>query len=314
LERTRWGSRRREEALAALRCLGLAESHAHFLGLPDQGTTNSLLHAQEGPLAPLIEALNGWQPTLLVAPSPHDVHPDHNALAVLANLALTQLDPARNLRVIHYLVHTRKQRLPAPRWTLHLSAEERLIKRQAILEHGSQMALSRRRFLAYARHVEHFYPPEAVDPSHPIRHVALEGGALCVRVQPARIPAGSGELFAAFESPLHGSVRWRIPVPPRSGIVHIHDAITGRLLRNATVRSVDRAFEIRLPLSPVLPVQRIALKFNRRIAFYDEAGWREIVLPTNDPALCSVTPLSATPSSSSSFVPSSFGGGSEVSA
>ena len=47
------------------------------------------------------------------------------------------------------------------------------------------MALSRKRFVAYARPVEYFYPPEAVDPTHPLRQVWLEDGALVVRIQPA---------------------------------------------------------------------------------------------------------------------------------
>lgn len=313
-ERNRWGARRRQEALAAMRCLGLSNSHAHFLGLPDQGTTASLLHAQDSPLHELAQSLANWRPTLLVSPSPHDIHPDHNALAVLVNLALVRFAAGPGVRLIHYLVHARKQHLPSPRWTLRLSPEEQRVKREAILQHGSQMVLSRKRFVAYARPVEYFYPPEAIDPSHPIRRVGLADGALSVRIQPAGVAAGRGELFVAFENPLQGSVRWRVPAPPRSGIVRIHDAITGRMLRNATIRRTGRVLELRLPVSPMLPVQRVALKFNRRIAFYDEAGWCEFAMPAIDSNLCSVTPPTAMPSSSASFAPSSFGGVSEASA
>jgi LmbE family N-acetylglucosaminyl deacetylase len=284
-ERKRWGIRRREEALAAMRCLGLSEKHAHFLGLPDQGATTALLHAQDRPIAALAKALAEWRPTILVAPSPHDIHPDHNALAMLVNLALARLPDGPDVRLIHYLVHTRKQALPAPCWTLHLSAREKAIKRQAILKHGSQIALSRRRFLAYAREVEHFYPPDAVDHSHPVREATIENGALRVRIQPSSVPAGDGELFVAFESGLHGSVRWRLPVRRRSGVARIRDAATGHLLRNATVRSTGGVLEVRLPLSPVLPVQSIAVKFNRRIAFYDEAGWFAVTVPRSDAGL-----------------------------
>ena len=307
-ERKRWGARRRQEALAALRVLGLTKSHAHFLGLPDQGTTPALMHAGTGFLAELVRALKAWRPTLLVSPSPHDVHPDHNAFAVLMSLALRQVAPAVAPRVIHYLVHKRKQHLPTPRWSLRLTPEEQAAKREAILQHGSQMALSRKRFVAYARPVEYFYPPEAVDPTHPLRQVWLEDGALVVRIQPAAVAARPGELFVAFESPFQGSVRWRIPTPPKPGIVRIHDAITGRLLRNATLRRAGRVLELRLPVSLMLPVQRIALKFNRRIAFYDEAGWCEFAMPSIDSHLCSETPSAATSSSFSSFALSSFGG------
>jgi LmbE family N-acetylglucosaminyl deacetylase len=283
-DRERWGNRRREEALAALRCLGLPPEHVHFAGWPDQGTTASLLNAQQGVVTALVEALAVSRPTLLVAPSVHDVHPDHNALAVLVNLALARLPAGPDVRVLHYLVHTRKQRLPVPHWTLHLSAGERAGKRQAILQHGSQIALSGKRFLAYARSVEHFYPPDAVDPSHPIRAARIERGTLCVRIQPARVPAGEGELFVALESGLHGSIRWRLPVHTRTGIVRICDAVSGRLLRRATIRCDDRTLEVRVPLSAVVPVQKIAVKFNRRLTFYDEAGWREVAMPVPDPA------------------------------
>jgi LmbE family N-acetylglucosaminyl deacetylase len=313
-ERKRWGARRWQEALSALRILGVPKSHTSFLGIPDQGTTPALMHAQAGPLADLVKLLKTWRPTLVVSPSPHDVHPDHSAFAVLMNLALRHLPATLAPRQIHYLVHTRKQGLPTPRWTLRLTAAEQATKRDAILQHHTQMALSRKRFVGYARPVEHFYPPEATDPTHPLRHVGFENGAFVVRIQPAGVAARQGELLVAFENPLQGSVRWRVPVPSRAGIVRIHDAITGRILRNATLRRAGRMLEVRLPVSPMLPVQRVALKFHRRIAFYDEAGWCEFTMPAIDPHLCSVTPSSVTPSSSSLFAFSSFGGGSEASA
>jgi LmbE family N-acetylglucosaminyl deacetylase len=289
-ERSRWGERRRQEAVAALRRLGVPKDHAHFLGLPDQGTTSSLLKAREVVIGAIVRALTSWRPTLLVAPSPHDVHPDHNALAVLVHLALARWGGGPEFRLVHYLVHTRKQRLPAPRWALQLSADERANKRAAILEHASQMALSSKRFLAYARPVEYFYPPEATDPLHPIRHVGVEDGALTICVQPMGVPAVRSELLIAFEDPFRGSIRWRVPVHFRSGVVRISDAITGRLLRNATVRRIDRVLEFRLPISGMQPGQSIALKFNRQLAFYDEAGWYEHALPARDSHAASVKP------------------------
>ena len=41
-DRRRWGARRRAEALAALRTLGLGPANASFLSLPDQGVTESV--------------------------------------------------------------------------------------------------------------------------------------------------------------------------------------------------------------------------------------------------------------------------------
>jgi hypothetical protein len=280
--------------------------------MPDQGATPSLLQAREELIDAVLEILAAWQPTMLVVPSPHDTHPDHNALAVLVNLALARLPAGPQVRLIHYLVHRRAGHLPTPRWTLRLSAGERVSKRRAILEHGTQMALSRKRFVAYAKAVEHYYPPEAIDPTHPIRHVGWEDGALRVCIQPSGIPAGHGELFVAFESPLYGNVRWRVALQSRSGIVRIQDATTGNPLRKATIRCERRIREVRLPLSSMLPVQRIALKFDRRIAFYDEAGWCEYAMPVIDHTLCSAILPSATSRSSSLSAPSFFGGVSEA--
>src|ERR1700709_851803 len=71
-ERERWGSRRRREALAALRVLGVGEDAVRYLGFPDQGCTRFLLGAHEAPLGTLTAAIRDWRPTLLVVPSPDD--------------------------------------------------------------------------------------------------------------------------------------------------------------------------------------------------------------------------------------------------
>src|SRR5262245_58666697 len=43
-ERRRWGTRRREESLAALDALGVSAASARFLGFPDQGLTDHLVN------------------------------------------------------------------------------------------------------------------------------------------------------------------------------------------------------------------------------------------------------------------------------
>ena len=172
------------------------------------------------------------------------------------------------------------------------------------------MALSRNRFVAYARAVETYHVGTSAPARHPIQSTAFENGALCVRLRPSRLPGGEAQLFAAFETILAGSVRWRLPVPMKSGTVEIEDAITGRPVRRATVRRDRGYIEVRIPLAPVLPVQRIFVKYDRRLTFFDEAGWREVPAPSE----CSDLPSSAISPSSSSSAPSSFGGGSDASA
>src|SRR5207302_6506914 len=118
------------------------------------------------------------QPTILVMPSAADLHPDHNALHVLLHLALARLDmPLAGLTRVTYLVHTKGRRSERNRIALKLHHDEKTRKRAAILCHASQMALSRRRFLAYARELETFYvesETQHFDPHHPVTAAAIE--------------------------------------------------------------------------------------------------------------------------------------------
>jgi LmbE family N-acetylglucosaminyl deacetylase len=301
--RQRWGSRRRQEAVAALRVLGIPEDRVHFLGLPDQGTTDALLEARESSIELLLSEVEKWRPTVIAAPSPHDVHPDHNALAVQLRLALarTHLRP----RLLNYVVH-RHGEWPRGEVALRLTPEECAIKREAILCHETQMALSRRRFLAYVRKTEPFFLSDDRPARHPIRGAHLEAGALCLRLYPTRI--APGRLLFVFESLAEGSVRWVVSLQRRSGVARIHDARTGSPRRRGTVRCDGDLLEVRIPLAPLLPITRLFVKYDRRIAFYDHAGWLEIPVGAAATPPCSAPPFSATSSSSRSFAPSSFGG------
>jgi LmbE family N-acetylglucosaminyl deacetylase len=306
--RQRWGARRRAEAIAALRVLGVPEKDIVFLGWPDQGTTGALLHAREDSIDVLSREIGSWRPTILAAPSSYDVHPDHNALAVQLEIALART--TCRPRQLRYFIH-RRGKLPRHPVTLRLTEAEQAKKRDAILCHATQMALSRRRFLAYARSTEQFFPTDAPPADHPIREASIEGGALCISVKSGKF--GAGRLLLAFESLVEGSMRWSVALQNRPGRARIHDAITGAPRRSGTIRTGRGRLEIRIPLAPVMPVARIFAKYDRRLAFYDFAGWREIPVQTPDPSSCSALPLSAISSSSPSFAPSSFGGASVAS-
>ena len=303
--RQRWGARRRAEAIAALRILGVPESSVVFLGWPDQGTTAALLHAREESIAILTREIESCSPTVIAVPSPHDVHPDHNSLAVQLQLAIART--ACQPRQLRYFVH-RRGKLPRHHATLRLTDAEQATKREAIQCHVTQMVLSRRRFVAYARSTEVFFPTDAAPPDHPIRAAVIDAGALFISLKPGKFPAG--RLLVAFESLVEGSVRWAVSLQSRPGLARIHDAATGAPRRSGTLRTERGRLEIRIPLAPVLPVARIFVKYDRRLAFYDSAGWREVPVQATDPRSCSALPLSATSSSSPSFAPSSFGGAS----
>ena len=175
--RARWGARRREEARAAMRVLGLREDGAQFLGLPDLGLTDLLMRNDDAALNALRSAIADFRPTLLVIPAVADRHPDHSAAHIMARSVLT---PAELPRVYSFAVHGAGAECAV---ALLLSAEQRETKQRAILAHETQMRLSRRRFVGYAQFNECFRDEAAVageDPAHPLR--ARFAGAGVLRV------------------------------------------------------------------------------------------------------------------------------------
>lgn len=302
-ERAQWGARRRAEAIAALRCFGVGEEAIRFLGWPDQGNTRALLQAEEEPIALLAGEFESWRPTLLAAPSLHDIHPDHNAIAVQLRLALARctVQPA----LLRYLVHHRA--VPARDVAiLSLTDAELMTKRAAILRHETQMALSRRRFLAYAQPAEAYYTTDAAPPAHPLHSAHSDAGALAIEVDASVLLRS--RLHIAFESFVEGSVRWSLTIPRFGGRARLRDARTGAALREATVRVSSGRAQIRIPLAPVVPLDRVFVKYESRLAFYDSAGWREVPVLAEDAAPCPALSPSATSFSSSSSAPSSSGG------
>ena len=214
----RFGRRRRQEAIAALTELGLRPEDAVFLGLPDQAITDLLLFGDPLGMDRLASLFADWKPTLVVLPSPFDLHPDHSALAVLARLALARLAPARAPqgqsggdrapRVLNYIVH-RTAALWSSKATLRSdetarrsgeaapdagasaaeadvarfepSPAEKDRKRRAILCHATQLTVHRRKFLAFADREEIFFPDASAaarDGRHPVRRAVLDGMGL----------------------------------------------------------------------------------------------------------------------------------------
>lgn len=152
-DRAEWGTVRRREALCSLKLFGIGEASAAFLALPDSGIA-AMVRRGDNALAERIGAMVAdFQPTLIVSPSSFDLHSDHRAVSMFAHRA------ARDAEIVTYVVHGGA---PADRVALRivLSDRERQRKREAIECHQSQLVLSRRRFLAYARASESFYQPE----------------------------------------------------------------------------------------------------------------------------------------------------------
>jgi N-acetyl-1-D-myo-inositol-2-amino-2-deoxy-alpha-D-glucopyranoside deacetylase len=157
--RNRWGARRRDEAVAALGNLGVAEDSIRFLHFTD----GSLEHGADGCEASLVAAVRAqiseFQPDLILSPSVADLHGDHRATGRAVRAAM---DPAAGASLYEFMVHGKAQCIPVVR--IRLSPEEAECKRRAILCHPSQMSLSRRRFLAFVTAEESLYPPARARP------------------------------------------------------------------------------------------------------------------------------------------------------
>jgi len=250
--RARWGVRRREETLHALACLGIPASSALFLHRPDQGIT-SLLLAGDGDLVSALAAeLKTWRPTLVVAPSVADRHPDHNALAVLLRLAVDRVATRQGgFTELAYLVHGAAF---APALDLRLAPAERARKREAILCHGSQLALSWGRFLSHARETERFVDPAAPSPAHRVRGATFASGMVSLRLaQPVSLAAALPATLDVLTVDAPGCpVHWR----------------------SCTVAPWRR--EVELPIDRV--PARLLVKCEPPHVFFDDAGWRELRL------------------------------------
>jgi len=313
-DRARWGARRRGEALAALTRLGVPTESAVFLGYPDQGLTRILLAREEEPLARLAAEIATWCPTLLVTPSTLDLHPDHNALAVLLRLALGRLERGqRRFAAISYCVHDRQPTPVGSEWLhLRLRPEEQTRKRQAILCHASQLVLSRRRFLAFAKDVEWFIAssePSERDEHHPVRHAVMTKSTLRFAVVRRTQPRAFGRttLYVVAGEPHRGGATLSVALPWTSVTVSVRNEVSGAVVTQARFCGNRRQGEILLPLSALPPAERVFIKVARRFGFFDEAGWREIPVPRPsrqsaplpaispraawlDPAVCCVIP------------------------
>jgi len=159
--RARLGAQRRREALAALAVLGVRAEQTEFWAYPDQGLTQLLTSADSRLSHQLVQTLRAFQPTHVVAPSRRDLHPDHNALGLLVAQAVAELPDQRPVR-LHYIVHGSGAALRARDFVaLPVNKEMLAAKRAALSQHGSQLAVSRKRFMAYVERPEYYVRDDA---------------------------------------------------------------------------------------------------------------------------------------------------------
>lgn len=273
-DRARWGAQRRSEALAALEILGVPAAAARCLGFPDLGMTDLLMAGDARLLAQLSAQIADFAPTHLFLPALGDRHPDHSALHVLVRLAL--LRHAGSPQLLTFGVHG-----AAPAGgevVLNLTPEQQATKYAAIMRHETQMRLSRRRFVAYARAREPFAAAtSAADPTHPLAAQLTAGGG-GVRIDRARFGQalrGHVLLLVAARSDA-APVLWRIEL---SGAAagRVTDTSANRAI--ATVPIAQTAAETRVELPDAGQFRAAWIKLTRPqpgLFVLDRFGWQTI--------------------------------------
>jgi LmbE family N-acetylglucosaminyl deacetylase len=279
-ERTRWGQRRREEALRAIGVLGGTPDSAKFLNLPDLGTTDLLMKGEPA-LSVLVTAeIREWQPTVALIPTMLDAHPDHSALSVAVSMTLDSAEGA-SIRTWEYLVHKPEAPILQKSMRLLLSAEEVERKRQAILCHETQVALSRRRFTSFAKVEEIYYPHdrhEADEFGSPQAEGRLYEGVLRLQFKLSRGERFRSKILLAFKSGETNEHRWLLPLPVRSGEAQVWDTIRSQRLPNAIVRWTGRRLSVEIPVPGTSDFDLLYAKFSGWTLFFDRSGWVQFAL------------------------------------
>ncbi|MEO6992523.1 MAG: PIG-L family deacetylase [Lacunisphaera sp.] len=289
--RNRWGKRRNGEAVAALSHLGVPSDDISFWHYPDQGITALLLSGGGELIEKLSVEINRWRPTVIVAPSRHDLHPDHSALAVLLHLTLARdrLDEISPFHLLKYLVHSRGEEHLGEFAEVVLTSEQITRKRKAILSHETQMALSRGRFLAFAQPTEIFTmskPSTGGDDDCPRLVSAKWVGDVLQLNFPRSAP--SAKVFIVAET-VEGAVRLSFDLSSRS-FVELNDTITGNFKGEARLvrgRGQDTVF---LPSELFRSTENIFIKTVFARGFFDRTGWFWVHLASLQPAVTADEP------------------------
>ena len=264
-ERARWGRRRRGEAQAALRRLGVAPDQARFLGWPDLGLTRRL-EQDDSAIDALAVEIRDFAPTHVAMPSLHDRHPDHGALRVMLELAIARV--RSRCICLGYVVHGRSA--VAGEWLLPHDTERHLGKRDALLQHGSQTLLSRRRLLRWASQPESF---ETAEPKGSLAVAASADSVLRIPLAPSyRFWRRHDVLLVIVDGDRIERARVRLPRPFRADerCVLARGVCSGR----ASIELIDDTLQITFTGDA-----RGYVKLDRcmpRLVIFDVETWRRI--------------------------------------
>jgi hypothetical protein len=115
----------------------------------------------------------------------------------------------------------------------------------------------------------------------PIRSFQRDGGELCLHVafnlRPLR--AEGTFLYLLGHDAFNGLRRLRTTLPGRSCKIDLIDCATGAIASVGRYQGDAFSAEILLPLHDFATNRAVFVKLDRRVWFFDEAGWIEIPSP-----------------------------------
>ena len=277
-ERVRWGQRRRREALAAVISLGGSVGCIRFLNFQDQSITSLLMRSNSGLSEIFTDEIRAFDPTIVIIPTILDAHPDHSALGVALSFVLDLIGNS-GIQVWEYLVHRPQVSISRRAMMLRLSPLEIERKRNAILCHETQVALSRKRFLQYAKAEEGFYAHAAIgvaSDARPILKAYMKEDGLNLLISARTRERLGTEVFLAFRSKGILMHRWGAKVPIFSGPAQIWDAMSGKRLHDAVATWNGSSLNLKVPISGAPSVDALFMKLSSRTLFFDRSGWCQV--------------------------------------
>jgi LmbE family N-acetylglucosaminyl deacetylase len=281
-DRLRWGELRKREVRAAIQAMSLGKKTSlRFLNLPDQEITSLLRKVPARLSAILREEIDQFKPTLMIAPSVYDAHPDHSSFSVAIGLALERSEHP-STRCYFYIIHPPRQMPRSQIRALRLTDGERHKKRAAIDCYRSQLHLFPERFTRFARSTEIYYepdPPETVATRYGFE-MSRTSLNLNLEIDAPQLLRRAREILFVFSPCDVDPITWRINLRfPRKPLV-LEDAGTGAFLRQIEGKKNSRYLEISLPITLLPASQTAYLKIVTRALFFDRFGWFRIALPS----------------------------------
>jgi LmbE family N-acetylglucosaminyl deacetylase len=280
-DRLRWGELRKREVRAAVGAMSLGrQAHLRFLNLRDQKITSLMRTVPARLSAILREEIDRFKPTLIIAPSIYDAHPDHSALSVAIALALERSDRP-STRCYYYIIHRPGQMPESPVRSLRLTDEELHRKRNAIDCHRSQLYLFPQRFTQFAQPTEIYYESDSAETmaaryGFELKRTSLN---LSLELDSAELLKRAREILLVFSPYDADPIAWRIKLSSGCKPLVLEDAGTGAFLGQIDGGKKPSHLQMSLPAMLSPESQAVYLKIVARTLFFDRFGWFRMTLP-----------------------------------